>query len=97
MKIYISGKISHLPEKEVKDKFEKAFQKLKAHRAEVINPCNLPHEHDHTWESYMKEGLKSMLDCDIVYMLSDWKQSRGAITEYELAKLLKIKVLYEEN
>lgn len=97
MTIYISGKISGLLENEVKEKFEKAFQTLKGAGYTVVSPYALPHIHNKTWESYMKEDIAALLKCDCIYMLNDWKDSKGAVVEYELAKLLKIEVLYENE
>jgi len=94
MTIYISGKITGLPENEVKQKFESAYQKLKG-TGIIISPIHLKHNEAKTWEGYMKTCIKQLMECDTIYMLKDWKDSKGAITEYELAKLLKIKVLYE--
>lgn len=101
MTIYISGCITNkdtLNPNEVLHKierFEKASQRLKGAGYTVVNPCNLPHMHNHSWEAYLKEDLRAMLKCDAVYMLEGWKESKGAITEYEIAKLLKLEVLYE--
>ncbi len=93
--IYLSGKISGLPIEEVKAKFNKAQTNLKGAGYMPVNPIHLPHLHDKTWESYMKEDLKTLLKCDAIYLLKDWKESKGAIIEYELAKLLKFEILYE--
>jgi len=43
----------------------------------------------------MKEDLKALLDCDGIYMLRGWEQSKGAKIEYELAMNLGIKRYYE--
>ncbi len=34
-----------------------------------------------------------MLDCDALYMLDGWENSKGAIIEFELAKSLGIGIL----
>jgi hypothetical protein len=41
----------------------------------------------------MKEDIKFLLDCDFIFMLDNWQESRGAIIELNLAMNLKIKVL----
>lgn len=97
MPIYISGKISGLPQSEVKTKFQTAFENLKGAGHTIISPVNLPHNHNGSWEAYMKECIINLMKCDSIYMLSDWKTSKGAVIEYELAKLLKIEVLYENE
>lgn len=53
MRVYISGAISGV--KDYEKKFSKAEKDLKAKGYETINPCTLPHDHDKSYESYMKE------------------------------------------
>ena len=55
----------------------------------------LNHEHDKSWESYMREDLKALLDCTHIYMMKNWDTSRGAIIERNLAKDLNIEAIYE--
>ncbi len=60
-----------------------------------VNPMKLPHVHDKTWHSYMKECIKALCDCEVCYMLKNWKESPGAIVEWELARKLGLTILYE--
>ena len=94
-KIYISGKITGIPESEAFKEFEDAENKLKD-EYEVINPMKLKHDHDKTWESYMKEDLKALLDCDGIYMLDNYIESLGAQIEYNLAADLGLFVRFED-
>jgi hypothetical protein len=93
-RIYISGKISGI-ENEAPLLFEKAENELKAKGFETVNPMTLNHEHDKSWHSYMKEDVKALCDCDNIYMLKNWKDSKGAIIELEIAVYLGINVIYE--
>ena len=94
MKIYLSGKITGLSN--FKELFAVAEQELINQGHEVVNPVNLPHDHGKRWHSYMKECLRSMLDCDSIYMLSNWMHSEGAIIERAVAESLKFKVMYQD-
>ena len=60
---------------------------------EVINPCNLPHDHDKTWESYMVECLNSIDTVDAIFLLRGWQASVGARLEYKYATEHK-KIIY---
>ena len=91
--MYISGKISGLEEKEAFDLFEAAEKDLKEMGWNVINPMKLPHKHDKTWESYMREDLKALMDCDAIRMLPNWRDSKGAIIEFKLAIDLGITII----
>jgi hypothetical protein len=94
MKIYISGKITGI-EDEAKVLFENAEIYLKSKGYKVINPIKANHDHDNSWESYMKEDIKLLCDCDEIFMLKNWKESKGAILEHNLSEILKIKINYE--
>lgn len=94
-KIYISGKITGI-EKEAPALFEAAEKKLKIKGYEVVNPMTIPHEHDKSWNSYMKADVKAMCDCDEIFMLANWKDSKGAIIEWNIANFLGLKISYEK-
>ncbi len=93
-KIYISGKISGI-ENEAPELFTKAEMELQAKGFEVINPMALSHNHDKSWHSYMKEDVRALCECDAIYMLSNWTDSKGAIIEHTIAIYLGLKVQYE--
>jgi hypothetical protein len=47
-----------------------------------------------TWKQYMKNDLSILLKCDEIHMLPDWKDSKGAKIEHQLALDLGIKIVY---
>lgn len=93
-KIYISGKITGIDN--YAELFENAENLLKSKGFEVINPVKLNHLHDNTWQSYMKEDIKALMDCDAIYMLNNWHQSKGAIIEKKLAFEVGIQIINEK-
>lgn len=96
IKVYISGKISGI-ENEAQKLFEKAEKELQSKEFEVVNPMKLNHQHDKSWHSFMKEDIKALCDCDAIYMLSNWTNSKGAIIEHTIAIYLGLKVHYESE
>lgn len=90
MKIYISGKISGTTD--FRERFKEAEKKIIDAGHEAVNPVELLHEHDLSWESYMKEDIKAMMDCDAVFMIGDWNQSEGARIEHNLAWNVGLKI-----
>lgn len=94
-KIYLSGKITGLPYEEALNKFNLAENIAKTIALEVVNPMTIEHNHDLSWESYMKQDLKAMLDCDSIYMLSNHQDSKGATIERDLAMKLNLSIYYE--
>lgn len=56
-----------------------------------------PHELDgsstnRTWQWYMREALKMLLDCDEVVLLPGWENSRGACIERSIAAALEMPI-----
>jgi hypothetical protein len=47
------------------------------------------------WLPCMKADIRALLECDGVYCLRDWHQSRGARIEHFLADALGLIVLYQ--
>jgi Asp-tRNA(Asn)/Glu-tRNA(Gln) amidotransferase A subunit family amidase len=97
MKIYISGKITGLDENEAFKNFNEAELYLRSQGHEVVNPMTLPHQHDRTWKSYMKEDVKAMMDCDAVYLLSNFRNSKGAMIERNIAKQLEMEIIEQKD
>ncbi len=91
-KAYISGKITGI-ENQAEGLFNEAEQEVRDLGFEPVNPMKLNHEHDQSWEAYMKEDIKALCDCDVIYMLNNYKDSLGARVELNLANNLKIKVI----
>ena len=93
MMIYLSGKITG--DKNFRQKFEKTTRKLLSYGHTVYNPAILPNGFE--YEQYMKIDFLALSFCDAIYLLDDWKISKGAIREFEEAKRLGIKVITEED
>lgn len=91
MKIYLAGKVSGLSRVEASQKFGAAEKKLIDQGHEVVNPLNLVDFHD-TWENAMKICIKALLDCEEIYLLPCWKESRGATIERALTISLKMPI-----
>lgn len=92
-KCYIAGPISGLDYQKAYDAFRDAEMKLTSLGYEPVNPMRLPHNHDKSWSSYMREDLKQLLDCEFVYLLDGWQDSKGARIEAGVAVSLGIKVV----
>lgn len=92
-KAYISGKMTGT-EDYGREKFSKARQILMGKGYEVFSPSDIGYVDGWDWSEYMRYDLAEMTKCDIVYMLDDWKDSKGATIEYEVAKGLGIPVAH---
>ena len=94
--VYISGKITGCPDLN-KPKFSHAEKELKKIYKKVINPHKLPANHDKSWEAYMKACIIALCKCDVVFLLDDWMQSKGAMLEFEIAAELGLEIKSVEN
>ena len=95
MKIYISGAISSLPESEYKSRFSAAEETLKEIGYQPVNPLNIIHEHDCSWENYMIEDIRVLFQCPAIYMLNKWRGSKGARIEHAIAIETGMKIIYQ--
>lgn len=90
-KCYIAGKATGLKENEYRPLFESAAETLRSMGYDPIIPIDLPHDHDKTWQSYMKECTKALIDCDAIMVLYNWASTPGARFEEHVAMRLGIK------
>lgn len=88
---YISGKITNTPNLN-RFKFAAAEALLLKIGYTPVNPHRLPADHDKAWSSYMKECIIALMKCDCVFVLDDWKVSKGAIREVFIASFLGLTI-----
>ena len=94
-KIYISGKITGLSEEEAANNFFAGeFQILKEGNIPV-NPLKIiPYEDGLTWNDYMRADIKELVDCNEILMLPNYKDSRGALLELDIAIRMELTVRF---
>ena len=95
MRIYISGQITGLNLEVATKLFKDAQVKLEAKGHEVINPMDLPHKHGQTWREFMLEDIDALMGCQGIYMLENWRDSKGARIEHNIAVEMGLKIFYE--
>lgn len=90
--IYIAGKVSKLPEKEVAVKFATAARILRDIRMIPINPVELVNNPQERWWLAMRKCIAALMTVDAVYALHDSGKSRGAMIEIFLCRVVRIPV-----
>lgn len=96
MKIYISGKVSGLTETEYKSRFKIAAEALtQSGWDHVVNPCEIEHCEGATWEKYMLKDIEELFKCNAIYMLNNWRESKGARIEHSVAVETGKKIFYQ--
>lgn len=95
-KIYISGKITGLDPVDAEKKFQEAEEFLKHVFPEknIVNPMKSNWKNK-TWEDYMIDDIKLLFECDAIFMLYDWKDSKGATIEHFIAEVTNKEILYQ--
>lgn len=94
-KIYISGKISGTDD--YLERFAVAEKELSEQGYEVVNPAYEGTKlKDASYEDYMELSFQLLKDCDIIYMLKDWRTSPGANQEYGYALAKDMEIRFEK-
>ena len=89
LKIFISGKITG--DRNYKEKFDNAKRALQGDGYIVLSPADLPLGMSR--EDYTRICFAMIDVCDQVIFLPDWKDSEGAMLEYNYCKYNKKEIL----
>jgi hypothetical protein len=90
--IYISGAVTG--DDNYRSKFERAEKFLESRGFKVVNPVK-DEVDGKAWSYYLRKDLRKLLDCDCIYVLSDWATSRGALLEINVALSLEMEIIHE--
>jgi hypothetical protein len=95
-RIFLSGKVSGLDYNTAKRLFEIEEYKLTTlEGCKVINPTKLC-KPSWSWTRCMLVCIRYLTICDGIYMLHNWKESRGAKVEHFIAKyIFCMQVIYQ--
>lgn len=96
MIVYISGKVTGKDPEAVKKSFGDAEILLRSKGHKVVNPVKLCSSHD-DWVFAMKKCIAALMECNAIYILDDWINSKGARIEYNLANQLNFKLFNDQN
>jgi len=93
-KIYVGG-----PMRGYKDlnfpAFNKAAQDLTDQMWEVINPVDLNPDPNADYIECMRKDIAALTTCHAIYLLKGWENSDGANAEYQVARMLDLKIYFE--
>ena len=99
MIIYIAGPMTGYPDWN-RSRFKSAESRLSWGGHTVLNPArHIPMWNPEaiTHEQYMKIAFAMIDACDTIYLLDGWRDSKGAIQEYNYAVQYDKRVLFEER
>lgn len=101
VKVFISGKITGEPIDECIFKFNEAWYHINGLQKEgqiirIVNPLWLEGIYfGISHKEAMEICLKELKTCSHIYMLKDWKESKGAKMEHQFALDNGIKIIYQ--
>lgn len=90
--VYIAGKVTGLPYQEVYAKFKVAQLELEHKGYQVINPCEITPS-DADWNIAMRTCISALCNCQFIYLLPCWTESKGATIERSIAITLGISTI----
>ena len=94
-KTFISGPVSGMDYEYVSGKFLEAENYLSSKGVNTVNPirlCSMSWDTD-KWE---RTCIKALVECDGIYMLKGWKNSKEAKLEHFIAMKLGMKITLEK-
>lgn len=92
--IYLSGPMTGLPDYN-RPAFDEIAQQLRALGKSVFNPGDIgPKENIMPRDWYMRRDIEGLLKSDSVYVLPGWQKSEGAKLEIEIAKQLRLPIIF---
>lgn len=94
-RIYISGAIAHHDLDERKAAFGMAARYLGLKGYEPVNPFDNGVADDADWRQHMRADIRMLVECDSIYMLQGWEQSKGAKLELDVASSCGLTVMFE--
>lgn len=99
-KIYLSGQITGLETHQAETNFRQAHWQLQnehGHKnVSITNPLEIkPFLGIKSYWCYMIADIWQLIQCNHIYMLSNWQQSRGAKIEKRIAEIFNINVMYQ--
>jgi hypothetical protein len=97
MNIYIAGKITGLEYEASAKLFQDAETVIEKAGHTPLNPLTIVDQDDEReWEDYMLDAIEIVLvSCEAVYMLSNWRESRGARIEHAIAEITAKPIYYQ--
>ena len=89
--IYLSGPMTGLPQFNYPT-FYAAAAKLRALGYVVENSAENPEPLCKSWAGYMRLALAQLVRCEIIVRLPGWQNSRGAVIESSISRILGMDV-----
>ena len=91
MKIYIAGPMTGYEELNY-PAFHSLAQVLRNEGHEVVSPAEL-NPVETGYADAMRNDIRALIDCDAIWMMRGWSQSKGAMLEFQIAVRLELQIM----
>ncbi len=92
-KVYISGQITGLEKTAYMALFGKVEKILEHEGYEAVSPVRFTefeNPESMEWQDFMRRDIKLLCNCDCIFLLPNWMESKGARLEATIAEALGI-------
>jgi hypothetical protein len=99
MKVYLSGKMSGLPDLGF-PLFHRAASQLRSQGYVVINPAEMDEAEagvKREWHEYLRRDIEQLVACDAIALLPNWIDSKGARLEHHIARELGMHLIFVDH
>lgn len=96
-KIYLSGAVTGHDIDQVRAKFDQAEQDMTKLGYIAINPLKNGLNIGDEWKKHMVRDIETLFECQAIYLLPDYKTSRGARIEEFIAIELGLNIIKHES
>lgn len=91
-RIYLSGPMTGLRDLNFPS-FHREAKRIRALGHQVVNPAEIDHAPNASWNDCMRRDLAELLTCDTLALLPGWHSSAGAHLEMHIAHRVGIDIL----
>lgn len=96
-KVYVSLPISGHDINWVKERAERAAQYLRDKGYEPVTPFDVPKDENASYSEHMGKDINALLDCDAVFFLRGWEQSKGCQLERHAAIIYDKEMMHDAS
>lgn len=96
-KVYVSLPISGHDINWVKKKAERAAQYLRDKGYEPVTPFDVSQDENASYAEHMGKNINALLDCDAVFFLRGWEQSKGCQLERHAAIIYDKEMMHDAS
>ena len=89
--VYVSGPMTGIPDHNF-PLFKRVTKQLRDSGYVVMCPTEINPLHDTSWLDCMRNDIKALCECDMIFLLPGWENSKGATLEHDIALRLGLKI-----